>query len=57
MEPKTTFDPNEVRFFSGSSHPLLAADIASYLGLPLDEPTLAARRPKLCLRKALLHSF
>jgi ribose-phosphate pyrophosphokinase len=30
-------DPSEVRFFSGSSHPQLAADIASYLGVPLDE--------------------
>ncbi len=30
-------DPNEVRFFSGSSHPQLAADIVSHLGLPLDK--------------------
>src|SRR5512136_3487704 len=30
-------DQNEVRFFSGSSHPRLAADIASHLGIPLDE--------------------
>ena len=37
---KTLIDPNEVRFFSGSSHPLLAADIASYLGLPLDETNI-----------------
>ena len=37
MKNKTAFDPNEVRFFSGSSHPHLAADIASYLGLPLDK--------------------
>ncbi|MBN1485029.1 MAG: ribose-phosphate pyrophosphokinase [Chloroflexia bacterium] len=29
-------DPGEVRFFSGSSHPQLAADIAGYLGLTLD---------------------
>jgi len=29
-------DPSEIRFFSGSSHPQLAADIASYLGVPLD---------------------
>jgi ribose-phosphate pyrophosphokinase len=29
-------DPSEVRFFSGSSHPQLAAGIASYLGVPLD---------------------
>lgn len=28
-------DPSEVRFFSGSAHPTLAADIASYLGVPL----------------------
>jgi ribose-phosphate pyrophosphokinase len=28
-------DPNEVRFFSGSSHPQLAKDIASHLGLNL----------------------
>jgi len=33
---KSVIDPNEVRFFSGSSHPRLAADIASHLGLPLD---------------------
>jgi ribose-phosphate pyrophosphokinase len=30
-------DPSEVRFFSGSSHPQLAADVASYLGVPLDQ--------------------
>jgi ribose-phosphate pyrophosphokinase len=30
-------DPNEVRFFSGSSHPQLAADIVSHLGLTLDK--------------------
>ena len=30
-------DPSEVRFFSGSAHPLLAADIASYLDVPLEE--------------------
>ncbi len=30
-------NPSEVRFFSGSSHPQLAADIASYLGVPLDK--------------------
>ncbi len=34
-------DPSEVRFFSGSSHPQLAADIASYLGVPLDETEIA----------------
>jgi ribose-phosphate pyrophosphokinase len=30
-------DPSEVRFFSGSSHPKLAYDIAHYLHLPLEE--------------------
>jgi len=30
-------DPSEIRFFSGSSHPQLAADIARYLGVPLDK--------------------
>jgi len=42
VEKKKKFDANEVRFFSGSSHPQLAADIASYLGLPLD-PTYIRR--------------
>src|SRR5512142_3323197 len=37
VEEQKKLDPNEVRFFSGSSHPQLAADIASYLGLPLDK--------------------
>ena len=35
-----TIDPGEVRFFSGSSHPQLAADIASCLGVPLDETAI-----------------
>ena len=30
-------DPSEVRFFSGSSHPELALQIASYLKVPLDK--------------------
>jgi ribose-phosphate pyrophosphokinase len=30
-------DPSEVRFFSGSSHPELAAEIAEYLGIPLED--------------------
>lgn len=30
-------DPGDVRFFSGSSHPQLAAEITSYLGLPLEK--------------------
>ncbi len=34
-------DPSEVRFFSGSSHPQLAADIASYLGVPLDKTKIS----------------
>ena len=34
-------DPSEVRFFSGSSHPQLAADIARYLGVPLDQTHIA----------------
>lgn len=33
-------DPSEIRFFSGSSHPQLAADIASYLSVPLDETAI-----------------
>ena len=31
-----TLNPDEVRFFSGSSHPVLAADIARFLSVPLD---------------------
>ena len=34
---QNTLDPNEVRFFSGSSHPQLASDIVSHLGLSLDQ--------------------
>src|SRR5512135_1771129 len=37
VEEQKKLDPNEVRFFSGSSHPHLAADIAEYLGLALDK--------------------
>ena len=33
-------DASDVRFFSGSSHPQLAADIAGYLSVPLDETTI-----------------
>jgi ribose-phosphate pyrophosphokinase len=36
-----TIDPSEVRFFSGSSHPQLAADIANYLDIPLDETKIS----------------
>ncbi len=32
-----TIQTDQVRFFSGSSNPLLAANIASELGVPLDE--------------------
>ncbi|MBM3136438.1 MAG: ribose-phosphate pyrophosphokinase, partial [Chloroflexi bacterium] len=34
---REAIDPGEVRFFSGSSHPQLAADIANCLGVQLDE--------------------
>jgi ribose-phosphate pyrophosphokinase len=37
MNSQKKIDPNEVRIFSGSSHPQLAAGIAAYLGLPLDK--------------------
>lgn len=36
MTQKTTLDPDEIRIFSGSSHPSLAADIAAHLNLPLE---------------------
>lgn len=35
-------NPDDVRFFSGSSHPRLAAGIAEYLSVPLD-PTYVSR--------------
>ena len=34
---KPSIDPSEVRFFSGSSNPQLASDIARRLGVPLEE--------------------
>ena len=37
-----TLEPDEVRFFSGRSHPELAADIAAHLSVPLD-PTYFSR--------------
>jgi ribose-phosphate pyrophosphokinase len=37
-----TMHPEDVRFFSGSSNPQLAADICSYVGMPL-EKTLISR--------------
>lgn len=42
MEDRTQINPDEVRFFSGSSHPQLAQGIANYLGVPL-EPTKIKR--------------
>lgn len=33
-------DPSDVRFFTGSFHPLLAKDIASYLNVPLDHTNI-----------------
>lgn len=39
---ETLIDPVDVRFFSGSSHPELAADIAKGIGVPL-ESTLISR--------------
>lgn len=37
MTNKTALDPDEIRIFSGSSHPQLAADIAAHLNLPLEK--------------------
>ena len=34
---KSAIDRNEVRFFSGSSHPQLASDIVAHLGVSLDK--------------------
>jgi ribose-phosphate pyrophosphokinase len=34
---KPSIDPSEVRFFSGSSNPQLASDIAKHLGVPLEQ--------------------
>lgn len=34
-------DPREVRIFSGSSHPSLAAGIAQHLGVPLEQTTIS----------------
>ena len=36
-----SIDQSEVRFFSGSSHPQLAKDIANYLGLPLEKTNIS----------------
>jgi ribose-phosphate pyrophosphokinase len=40
MEPRD-LDKNEIRFFSGSSHPELAADIAHYLGMELEQTEIS----------------
>lgn len=37
---KRKIDPNEIRFFSGNSNRPLAAKIAEYLGVPLDETSI-----------------
>ena len=37
MNSQKPIDPNEVRIFSGSSHPQLAAGIAAELGIPLEK--------------------
>jgi len=37
----TTIDPSEVRFYSGSSNPQLAGDIANLLGVPLEETRIS----------------
>jgi ribose-phosphate pyrophosphokinase len=37
MTTHIALDPDEIRIFSGSSHPQLAADIAAYLNLPLEK--------------------
>ena len=44
---RETISPDEVRFFSGSSNPQLAAQIADYLGVPLD-PTKVTRFSNDC---------
>ncbi len=41
MTGKESIDPGEVRFFSGSSHPNLARDIAAHLALPLEKTTIS----------------
>jgi ribose-phosphate pyrophosphokinase len=38
---RETIDPEDIRFFSGSSNPQLAASIAGYLGVPLEETKIA----------------
>jgi ribose-phosphate pyrophosphokinase len=44
-------DPSEVRFFSGSSHPHLAAEIAAYLGVPLDKTDITRfSNDNLCIQ-------
>jgi ribose-phosphate pyrophosphokinase len=38
---KPSIDPSEVRFFSGSSNPQLAGDIAKRLGIPLEQTRIS----------------
>ncbi len=37
MKKRESLDPTDIRVFSGSSHPALAAGIAAYLGVPLEQ--------------------
>jgi ribose-phosphate pyrophosphokinase len=46
--PGKGIDPDDIRFFSGSSNPALAAAIASHLGVPLD-PTGIRRYSNDCM--------
>jgi ribose-phosphate pyrophosphokinase len=48
MRVSQTINPDEVRFFSGSSNPVLATQITAYLGVPL-EPTRITRFSNDCL--------
>jgi ribose-phosphate pyrophosphokinase len=41
MMNKHSLDPDEIRIFSGNSHPKLAADIAAYLELPLEKTRIS----------------
>jgi ribose-phosphate pyrophosphokinase len=52
---RESIDPEDIRFFSGSSNPQLAASIAGYLGVPLEE-TKIARFSNDCLHIQLCTS-
>jgi ribose-phosphate pyrophosphokinase len=41
MKKREALDPRDVRVFSGSSHPALAARIAAYLGVPLERTVVS----------------